>query len=101
MMSRCRSSGTSLSTTAEAGAQAREHEGEVVASIGIEPGRYLVGGGARLRGGVEAATVLQRPGCREHHLGSLGRELASRLRGAGLDDDGPALDGAGDVERPL
>ena len=39
-----------------------------------------------------------RPG-REHDLGRLGRKLAAGIGGAGLDDDGPALDRPGDIER--
>ncbi len=35
----------------------------------------------------------------EHDLGRLGRKLAAGVGGTGLDDDGPALHGAGDIER--
>src|SRR6516165_11635517 len=33
------------------------------------------------------------------HLGGFGRELAAGIRGAGLNDDRPALDRPGDIQR--
>ena len=50
--------------------------------------------------GIEALRGFERAFGREHHLGGFGRELPSGLGRARLNDHRPALDGAGDVERP-
>ena len=49
--------------------------------------------------GVEALRVGHRAAGGEHHFGGFGGDLPAGFRRAGLDDDRPALDGTGDVER--
>ncbi len=57
---------------------------------GLEPSLHVL---------VEGAAVLDRPAAAEDHFRRLGRQLPAGLRRAGLDDDRPALDRPGDVER--
>jgi len=55
--------------------------------------------GAALDVRVIALGIAQFAAAGEDHLGTLGRELTAGVRSAGLDDDRPALDRAGDIQR--
>src|SRR5215831_11505084 len=50
--------------------------------------------------GVEELRIVEIVGAAEYNLRRLGRELTSGLRRSGLDDDWPALDGTGNIQRP-
>src|SRR5262249_57246795 len=50
--------------------------------------------------GVEALRIAKVVGAAEYDLRRLGSELTSCLRCSGLDDDRPALDRTGNVQRP-
>jgi hypothetical protein len=64
--------------------------------IGVAAGRLA----AAFDVGIEALGVREIAAAGEDHLGRLAGKLAAGVRRASLDDDGPALDRPGDVERP-